>query len=288
MRVLFLSLLFVSFAVTIFSVDNPTFGLEATQEHPEDSRIAHVYGEEIRYSDIKVPYSSAVKRFESENGRSPSGPEDEAAVEQIRRESETSNLRKRIESAIRDAEAARLGVAVSQEEISERIDRLLASRDSNVVVDRRNQKLQRLLNALNEVYNNGADPNDVYERKLKEFYSTDEWLAAQRQFRDENARHVLEQSIVGATRETLESDVGSLRSLLLAEKLDKAIDQEIAREDDEYDQYLAATSKKHGDDGFRRPDRSFEWMKRQEWWESRHAAANVEILDPRFGPAWEN
>lgn len=257
------------------------FGPSETPAPDDTAVIAVIGGHAIQYSTIRVTAAAARERFIIENGHEPVSEAEVDEVEQMRRTSELRQLAARIRWIIHGQEASRLGVDVTQAEIKARWEELRQERDSERVRDEARAKVRALLVGLNAVYEDREDPDQVYQADLIEIVSREEWRAVLRQYRTRAARRTLEAYLAQESVEPAEVE-DAVRLVLMQEKTDKAIDQQLIRSDPEFAEYIRLAGEEPSHEKVQSKGPNYLAAKRWQWWQERYREADIVIKDARF------
>jgi len=260
------------------------------QTRPGNRVIAVVNGELVRYSDVVVAPDADVllARFRRAHGRDPETETDKQAIRLAARERESVNLANQIRGIVRRQQIERFGIEPTEQEVEERwkFARQTQHIDQQTAVLRVRNVLREVIAGLEEVIDQGRDPEEVYQRRLADKISREEWkLRIQYQGKPQK-RESLKRAFA-LPDEKLFNPRESYRWILTSEKLTDAIDQELVATDPEFAEYMRLLRTDPGNERVRSKDRNYVAAKRYEWWQQRYREAKVEIQDKGFEDAWK-
>ncbi len=263
------------------------FGLVATPaEHPPDTTavVAEVNGAQIRCGDVQVPLADAQFRFKLTHGHEPQSEVEVRAVEQLQVELEQRRLAEKLHRTIYEGQRKRLGVDASAAEVATRWGELTKSADPEAAAAKQKAMLSRVLDALTRVYQQGENSDVVYERLLAHDITKQEWEVHLHYFNTVRRRQILEKQIAKSASEFTKPDAG-IRALIVQEKMQNAIDREIARVDPTFARYLELSKTDPKNVWLSRLPSDYAEAKRHEWWVQRYRESNIRIREPRYRDA---
>lgn len=255
--------------------------------------IATVNGEPVTYERIRVKAKVVLARFRRIHERAPETEADRDAMERDMRESEAANLAVSIRAAVRRQQTTRFGIDPTEQEIEERWRQWELEReaegeriDRGAMAREGKKNLRQLLKALEEVIDQGHDADIVYERRLTGKMSREEWrLRLQHEGTPEKRKHL--ERLLSVPDEELFNLHDGFRRVVLGEQLDKAIEDELARTDPEFRDYINLAATDPGNARVQSKGHNYRIAKRYEWWQQRYREAKVEIKVGRFKDAWK-
>ncbi len=257
-------------------------GSSANARH--DVAVAIVNGHEVPYSAIKVATEMARIRFAYEHERDPRTESDIAEVETIRRQYEVKRLADHIRTTIREQQIDRFNISCTDSELKIRWERLLEDRDPLASQAARNAKISNLLACLTAVHEEAADADVVYETQLSFKLTRKQWRAVVRQYRSPEQRAALSK-ILAEKIPDLDDYRDAVTTVLLSEKLDAAIEKELAQTDSEFAEHIRLSASDPGNEKLRSKGPTYKAAKRHEWWQARYREADIKIADDRFRQA---
>lgn len=255
-------------------------------EGDKNGVVAIVNGTPIRYAGIEIATQAVTNRFVFERKRDPATPADLEEIEQTRRRLELKRLGTAIRVTIREQERARLKIEATDEEILARWSRIQSEQDAPSTVASIRAKNTALLAALDAVYDDARNPDQVYETQLDGKVSRVEWDAALRQYACKTARESLAR-LVARDEQSLADLEDAIRAVVLREKLEHAVEEELIRVDPEFAEYVRLSQADPGHEKVQSKGPNYRLAKRSEWWRQRYKEADVQIKDARFKGAWK-
>ena len=267
---------------TLVSAVSIVIGLALAESSARGPEVAAVVeGVAVRMSDIAVSEEEAGFRFRMAKGREPRTSEDERHVEALRADLALRHLAARIRSIVFEKQRHRLGIVVTDAEVSEKWRSLTRGLDLSKAIEQQRASLGPLLSALTAVYEKGEDKNVAYEKHLAGRMTPTEWEVQLRYYRTANRRKILVDAVKQTPDDLRKPDPG-VRPMLIQEKMNDAIDSEIAREDAEFREYKRLIAAKSPAEMLQRFGRNYLGAKRDAWWRDRYREADIAIVDGRF------
>jgi hypothetical protein len=278
----------VSTALTVGLVLAGGFALRGSDAQPlsGDSVVASVNGEHILYTAIKVTTETAKQRFRSTHRHDPMSTAEEREVEEARVASELSRCRSRIRAVIVRQKLSELGADPTPEEIAGRVEIIEHDVDVPKVVGESRVALRAVLAALDEVAENGSDPDAVYAERLIGKLSAEEWQLRVRYESSPERRNLLRRVLELPDSELFNVE-DTARSVLATEKSRQAVEAAIIATDPEYAEYVHLAATEPSNPKVQEKSPMYRDAKRYEWWQARYREAKVEIKDERFKDAWQ-
>jgi len=260
------------------------------QTRPGSRVIAVVNGELVRYSDVVVAPDADVllARFRREHGSDPETETDKQAMKLAARERESVNVANHIRDIVRRQQIERFGIEPTAQEIEERwkLARQTQHIDQQTAVLRVRNVLREVIAGLEEVIDQGRDPEEVYQRRLADKISREEWKL-RIQYQGKPQRRESLKRALALPDEKLFNPRESYRWILTSEKLTDAIDKDLIATDLEFSEYMRLLKTDPSSEKVRIKDHNYVAAKRHEWWQQRYREAKVEIRDKRFEDAWK-
>lgn len=277
--------------VTILCLMALPWSVGETMRH--NAVIAVVNGEAVKYAAVKVAPGAdlLLMRFRRAHGRDPETEADREAMERERRAREIRNLSEFIRAAVRQQQTARFGIDPTEEEVEERWQRYRRERkaegepiDVNVMLRQGRENLRQLLKALEEVVDEGQDADAVYQRRLVDKMSREEWRLRLQYEGTPERRELLERLLALPDNELFKPHE-AFRKVLVMERLDKAIEEDLVAKNPEFAEYVRLATTDPGNQKVQSKGPNYRAAKRYEWWQQRYREAQIEIKDDRFKDA---
>jgi hypothetical protein len=227
--------------------------------------IAAVEGCNISYGDVRVWPDSDVMKQAAMSGLT------ERELDERRTAAELARLIARIKSVVRDAEIRHRSIVVSDAELTAAVAK--------------RAEWKRQMSATAEAFRlveQGSSKDDVYHAILEKAGVTrDAWDKALVDLKDERAKAFLKRIDSAGTRVS-EEEIALQRKVLADEKLNAAIDVDIAKSDAAFGEFLEIHGENPADPRLARFPKNYDLAIRQKWWTARFASANIRILHPQF------
>jgi hypothetical protein len=193
---------------------------------------------------------------------------------------------------VRRQQIARFGIDPTEEEVEERWERYRRERqaegepiDVDVMLRQGRENLRQLLKALEEVVDEGQDADAVYQRRLVNRMSREEWRLRLQYEATPHRRELLER-LLSLPDDELFKPHEAFREVLVMEKLNELIDEELVATDPAFAEYMRLAATDPGNDKVQSKGPNYKAARRHQWWEQRYHEANVEIRIERFKDAW--
>jgi hypothetical protein len=263
---------------------------EPAQEPKGEYVVAVVNSVPILHSSIDLPNDAAREQFIYKHGHSPVDESDMKIMEEIRHRYRLKRLTISIQTTIRKQEIARFGIKVTENDIATRWEQLVQDRDPPETITRNRLKAAALLAALNAVFDQSEDPEHVYETKLEGKASREEWEMLLRSCNIPKWRLLQEKALeAGLNHDVVfdESMQDGVRRLVIREKLDEAIEDELIRIDPEFSEYNRLAKTDPTNEKVQSKGPNYRAAKRYLWWQQRYREAHIEIKDERFREAMQ-
>jgi len=243
--------------------------------------IVVVNGRPITKSEIAVAYAYAEKRFRRMEGKEPASADDKRAVRRLQHTMEGEKLERRIRGVIRDQVSKNLGVSVTNEEVRARWRELTENVDIERAQVEEKRNFSVLLDALEEVYLAGENPEHVYDSLLMERMSSREWEVHLAYYESAEKRCAFREFVNEPIKDQEDPDP-AIRGMMLAEQLDAAVDAALERDDAEFAEYLRLVKTDPASSKVQSKGPMYRAAKRYEWWHERYRQAKIEMKDDRF------
>lgn len=251
------------------------------QETDRNIIVAIVEEVKIKYKDVQVTPQEALFRYKLSKGRGPSTEPEMMEMEQLRRHEEVERLAEKIRGIIFRKQKARFGIEVTEAELAERWSILTKGVDLSAAAEQRRQMIEPLLMALKAVYEKGEDKDTVYKNLLANRMTLQEWEIQLRYYRTRKRRKILEDALKQRTADLRKPDEG-IRALLVREKMNEAIDREIAKTDPQFAEYKTLLEKDPKNEKLHQFDPNYLDFKRWTWWQEQYRKAKIEIKNQQF------
>ncbi len=249
------------------------------QQAPEPV-VAIVFGVEIVHNDIAVTVDEAEFRYKLKTEHSIEiGQEHE--IEALRQQLEIGRLASEIRQIVVRRVKARLGVSVSDAEVLSRWQRLTRGVDLDSAARQQRDHIAPLLAALKTVHEDGKGEREVYNTFLSDKMTFREWEIQARYYRTPNRLRILEQALEQTGQDLLNPDPG-FRAMLEGEQLSQAIDEEIAKNDPSFAEYVKLRDSNLDDERLRAYPPNYLEEMRANWWGEQYQEAKIEILDGHY------
>jgi hypothetical protein len=254
-------------------------GLQAQAPH----RFGAIDGVSIPDVALNPPRETAIAIHMGNHSQPPT----DAEVQAIQDKMACSKLRTGVMQASRDRAKRELGVFATDAEVEAARPKYPIHPNSPVQY---RERLQALVVGLTAVYDQGRDPQQVYEQLVAPHHVVPEdWAQNLYMGKTKEARQKLAQQLAAATPEALAkpAPISSLRYSVELDKLDAAIDAQLAQSDPKFKDNLSewnahvthpAPNQTHysGRPGVR----EYLDQKRTAWWLAERAKLNVTLSDP--------
>jgi hypothetical protein len=251
-----------------------------------DALIATVAGQKITYSEVSISPEIAQSQFES---LSQTSQQDQAApkpgltLQGVQHNMDRERLFITIHQIVRAKTVRNLGIKVSPQELQQRWRRDTHGMDFVAMAKEQSQQARVLLTALDAVHLKGEDKDAVYNRSLREILPPPQWEIMLTAYRTPESRKPLK-LLTRLTAQDFKPDK-SFETLIIDERLQSAIDKQIASSDHRFATSAATPGKKPQDKRnglYLRSDFEYQQRKRQEWWQRQYRASNIQIKDESF------
>ena len=181
---------------------------------------------------------------------------------------------------------ARLGVSASEAEVLSRWRGMTRGVDLDAAARQQRDSIAPLLAALKAVHEEGKDIREVYSTFLADQMAFQEWQIHARYYRTPDRRRILERVLVQPGQDLLNPDPG-IRAMIESEKLTQAMDEEIAKSEPSFAEYSKLRESNIDDERLEAYPPNYLEEMRANWWRKQYRAADIEILDERFGAVLE-
>ncbi len=240
----------------------------------EPLQVATVNG--VAVKKTVVAQEVVVTIFRIRHGRDPETADDEREMISEQQQMECRDFRQHFYDTIQADEIKKRGISVSDEELDERAREMMKGREPEAEAARLRDLSAARVAALREVYERGADPEQTYARYLAGRGVTEsEWRGDLATGRTSEARALIERGTL-VTGAMLRAPTRNLRGQMEVEKMDAAIDRELANGDPVFARFLAESQRK----GSMSVDHiEYLTAKRREWWKARYGELNVVVVD---------
>lgn len=259
----------------------------AQDKGPQPAPIGTVDGRPLA---PQISRSSAVARFRLRNLRAPSGPADEQQVANLLAQATCDYIKGQIQSAAITAQERRFAISVSTAEGEALWRQYWTLHDAEAEAKTARDNATAYVMALTQVYDNGMDPQEAYQRFVRpQGIPENVWQANLELGRTPEGRAKLG-ALGSVTADALRKSASGVQAqvgLLEKQRLDDAVDQEIASTDPTFRAYVdelhrnttkptpfSSTTKMQPLDQKKYID-----TKRAEWWASRYAEVNLVLYD---------
>ncbi len=244
-----------------------------------------VNGKQIPDDYLNPSHEHLQGQFAAKYGHNPSEGEQALVNTTVLTDWQCNKLHAMIRKAARDAVIQQFGIAVTQQDLE------TASKLFPISVGDTGT-MQMLLNALSAVYDNHEDPEIVYNRMLAGKIPHNLWLMQLNEASTPEGRSKLEtkyQSLIRLAPKIVSSPrLEYWQSTVINNKLNEAVDQELARIDPTFRAYLEATPvNKQGvrTNNWSTPQGRYLAQRRQDFWTSQDSKVDVYLSDPSIGKA---
>ena len=248
--------------------------------------IAIVFDIEIVRSDIAVSSDEVEFRYKLKTGH-PIEAGQESEIEGLREQQEIGRLAREIQRIVARRVKARLGVSASEAEVLSRWREMTRGVDLDAAARQQRDSIAPLLAALKAVHEEGKDMREVYNTFLADQMVFQEWQIHARYYRTLDRRRILERGLVQTGQDLLNPDPG-IRALVESEKLTQAMDEEIAKSDPSFAEYLGLRESRIDDERFAPYPPNYLEEMRANWWRKQYREADIEILDERYDAVLES
>ena len=248
--------------------------------------IAIVSDIEIVRSDIAVSSDEVEFRYKLKTGH-PIEAGQESEIEGLREQQEIGRLAREIQRIVARRVKARLGVSASEAEVLSRWREMTRGVDLDAAARQQRDSIAPLRAALKAVHEEGKDMREVYNTFLADQMVFQEWQIHARYYRTLDRRRILERGLVQTGQDLLNPDPG-IRALVESEKLTQAMDEEIAKSDPSFAEYLELRESRIDDERFAAYPPNYLEEMRANWWRKQYREADIEILDERYDAVLES
>jgi hypothetical protein len=255
------------------------------EEANNSAVVATIEGINIRYEEVQVPPHEAMFLYKLSKGRKPITEDDMLEVHQIRQRLEMDTLAERLRSIIFEKQKARLRVNVDETEVYERWGTLKKEVDFDEAIKQQRQMIEPLLLALKAVYEKKEDRDAVYRNLLADKMTVQQWEIHLNYYRTPERRKILEDALKQTCEDLRKLDKGTrigIRAMLVNEKMNQAIDQEIMKTDSQFVKFKALLREDEKSDNLRSRASQYINSKRKDWWRDQYSKAKIQVKDDRF------
>jgi hypothetical protein len=236
--------------------------------------------------------SRALNTFIAKHGNAPVTDADKQEVASITAKNNCDAVKESIMEAARGSEKAKLGVYVSPDEVAEATKQYWETHDPSQ--DMEHQRAHWIANsqAVAAVLDQHQDSEKVYQTMLAPIGENHQaWQINLTRWRRPEARTALDNMAAKATRWNLDAwkkgmDDAS-RAALERRKVDDAVDDQLATQDQQFRADLATQRKGASGNIWRwsgGPQTEYLLQTRQQYWQARYAEQHVTLSDPNLAP----
>lgn len=282
---LILLLAVLAISVTLYSPK-----LAKSDQVKENEKIAIVNGKDILLKDIQVSLDQVKDTLRSRNGGAPVD-KDKSALLEIQKNVETHNLYLKIDTIITDQQIKRFQITVSDKDLHEMWQKYAPAFKKLTVETKKDLVL--LSEVLNEVYEEGKDPNKVYEEILSSTTTSKEsWKASLYYYKSPKRRTELKAQLKKENI-VMSEDGANFKDTVTHIKLDKEIDKRLQKADPEFayfkkilpNYYVPWDMPEKGLSGEKSDAFTYIRYAREEWWHELYQRSNITILDKKYQEA---
>lgn len=210
------------------------FGIQAQAPH----RFGAIDGLTIPDVDLNIPRETAVARYAREHPQQPQPSPSEAEIKTMQDRLTCTRLHTTVQEAARSRAKSELGIFASGAEAEAARQKLVASApDPEGMKVRYRERLQALIVGLTAVYDQGRDPQQVYQQLVAPHaVDPSDWAYNLYLGRSKEARQKLAQQLAAATPEGFNKAAANYdaRPMVENEKLHAAVDAQLASSDPKF------------------------------------------------------
>jgi hypothetical protein len=255
-------------------------GLQAQAPH----RFGAIDSVSIPDKNLNIPRETAIAVHMSDHSQPPT----DAEIQAIQDKMVCSKLQIEVMQATRDRAKRELGVSASKSEVEAARPRYPTAQNSQTQY---RERLQALVVGLTAVYDQGRDPEQVYQQLVAPHHVVrEDWQQNLYTGRTKEARQKLAQQLAAATPEAFAKAEANFdpRYAVELDKLDAAIDAQLAANDPKFKAYLSeynahvthpAPNRTHVVDVPTGVQKYLD-QKRNAWWMAERAKLIVSLSDP--------
>ena len=230
----------------------------------------------------QVQREPLVIHFIARHNHAPGGPADEQELTADRARWECEQIRSRLLDATREEQKRRFAISVTEEEMLRGCNEELKRVDLAALAEQARREARMRLDALNEVYEKGADPKQVYEKSLagrkvnQTGWAIDLYIYPTAEARTRLASVTLTKTPAPSTLD------GIVRTRMENERLDTAVDPEIGANDPTFAAYSEEQARlvPKGNGSMRAAHYDYLQPKRLAWWKARYSELSLTLSDP--------
>lgn len=267
--------------------DRPALSEEPTEPEKGVLVVATVNGDAITYGEFKISSEEASRRFELLEKHAPETAADRDDVRRLRHNMEAEQLKIHILVAIRRQVRSELQIHVSEEEASDYLAKKISEDPNRTIPEAIRAGQVQLLDALEAVYVDGMNPDDVYQRKIANIMPKKAWEWNLEYFKTPERRKILAMKIEKPDETITDELRNGVRRGLLMLKTNEAIARLLEATDPELIEYRRLQKTDPHNEKLRKKPPNLIVAKRHEWWQKRFRDAQVEILDDHFKDVWK-
>jgi len=208
-------------------------------------------------------------------------------VRRLRHNMEAEQLKIHILVAIRRQVRSELQIHVSEEEASDYLAKKISEDPNRTIPEAIRAGQVQLLDALEAVYVDGMNPDDVYQRKIANIMPKKAWEWNLEYFKTPERRKILAMKIEKPDETITDELRNGVRRGLLMLKTNEAIARLLEATDPELIEYRRLQKTDPHNEKLRKKPPNLIVAKRHEWWQKRFRDAQVEILDDHFKDVWK-
>jgi len=249
-------------------------------EHINGENIVGIV-EETEIKHKKIPIDQIIFLFKLVRGDEPETEAEKLEVEKERKNKEKELIVENIRSIIYDKQVARFGIKVTKKELVERLNVVTEGFDFDAEAKEIREIVLPLLTALKLVYEEGEDKDEVYNKLLTDKITKHDWEVHHNYYRTPEMRKVLERGLT-VTADDFKKPNKATRAMVESQKLDEAIDKEIAKKDPEFAEYKTLSENDPKNKKLQQFNPNYLDIKRGLWWQEQYKKAKIEIKDDRF------
>jgi hypothetical protein len=238
-----------------------------------------------------VTREAAVARFRAKNLRPPSGPADEQQVASLFSRATCDYIEGQIHASAVTAQKRRFAISASAAEGEALRLQYWTLHDAQAEAKQSQDNSIAVVTALNQVYESGMDSQEAYKKFIEPHGLPQSlWQANLEEGRTREGRAKLARPAT-LTADSIKNTLGGAQAevqLLEKQRLDEAVDQEIARRDATFRTYVDELHSKtirpnpfeSQTRGMATDHRAYIETKRAEWWQSHASEVNLVLFDP--------
>jgi hypothetical protein len=274
-----------SAVLRIFLASPLWVGCVAAQQWSGSEHVFGTFlGRTITYRNASRPAAEAAAT--ALRGGQPGVPPDEAEVAQAQARLECGTITGQIRDAVLALLIQEKGISVSEAELDEQARARSLGAEFQAAAERQQALNAAMAEGLSLVYDHGENPDTVYESsQAVRGYSRATWESYLAQGKSASFRVYLSQAAGRVPKPPDTALRAGLRPALEVEKLDRAIDRDLAANDQLFETYVAEmeASKAAHPDGhsFTMSTDHYRYVraKREAWWKARYSDLDVTVSD---------